>query len=163
MNITLQPVGVAASDYDGLIEALRARKSDLQLTDTALEELAGLTAGHVGKLLGDLRAKILGPVTLPLILQALAVKIVLVHDAEAAAKMEQRWERRERPAVNTNRLARLGQTTLRRVFPVVLSEQGKRAAACRMTKMTPAARSRVARQAARARWAKKRGPQRDRG
>jgi hypothetical protein len=37
---------------DDLIEALRARKDEIGLSNAVLEELAGMAAGHVDKVLG---------------------------------------------------------------------------------------------------------------
>lgn len=38
-------------DYDGLIAALRLRKAELGLSDAALEQISGMTSGHVSKIL----------------------------------------------------------------------------------------------------------------
>lgn len=142
-----------ASCYDGLIEGLRTRKAELQLTDAALEALSGLAAGHVGKLLGDLRSKTLGPISLPLMLQGLAVKIAIVEDVEMANKMSGRWEKRERPAVpHAQRTASLGKTTLRRVFSHVARAMQERSRDTYRHVTSKAKRKRIAKAAAHARW-----------
>ena len=84
-----------ASNYDELIEAIRARLEELQVSQAALEELAGLTGGHLGKLIGASRVKTLGMMSLFLILEALAVRVVFEEDPDLLRKMEGRWEKRE--------------------------------------------------------------------
>lgn len=150
-----EPAGISeVRDYDGLIEAFRARKAELGLTDAALNTLANLGGGHIGKLFGDARVKILGPHSLNNILWALAVKIVIVEDPEARADLEQHWEKRERPIVDAQRRAKLGKTTMRRVIPAVMSELGKRGAAVTNALKTKKQRSVAAKRAADARWSR---------
>lgn len=145
-----------AADYDGLIEGLRCRVVELGVTHAVLDELTGLQTGYIGKLLGPVQAKKLGPLSLNLLLQVLAVKIVLVEDPEGVAAMSARWEQRVRPDYNAERSASVGKTTIKRMFPVIAREMGKRSGAARMLKMKPETRRRVARQAAKARWQKRR-------
>ena len=83
-----------ASNYDELIECIRTRIDELQISQALLEEIAGLTTGHLGKLLGGGRVKNFGALTLFLILEALAVKIVFEEDSDLLRKMERRYERR---------------------------------------------------------------------
>jgi hypothetical protein len=144
------------TDYDGLIAALRTRKAELGLTDALVDELGNLARGHCGKILGPAMVKSLGRVSLGSLLGTLAVKLIMVEDAAALLQMQDHYERRIRPARDAHRLASLGKTTMKRVFPAVSSEIGKRAAAARMVKISPANRTRIARHAARARWSKRR-------
>ena len=65
------------SDYDELIAAIRQRVDELQISHAVLEELAGLAGGHFGKIVGASRVKTFGPLSLFLILEALAVNLVL--------------------------------------------------------------------------------------
>ena len=44
-----------ATCYDSLVAALRKRKSELGPADVIVDELAGLAAGHTGKILGGKR------------------------------------------------------------------------------------------------------------
>ena len=53
-----------ASNYDDLIEAIRSRVDELQISQALLEEIAGLTGGHIGKLLGGGQVKHFGMLTL---------------------------------------------------------------------------------------------------
>jgi hypothetical protein len=59
MNATV----VTIRSYDDLIEAFRARKGEIGLSNTDCDTLGGLTPGHTDKVLGPARAKNLGPLT----------------------------------------------------------------------------------------------------
>jgi hypothetical protein len=41
-----------ASDYDGLVAAIRMRVEELQISRETINEVAGLPAGYSGKILG---------------------------------------------------------------------------------------------------------------
>lgn len=143
-----------ATDADGLIELYRQRKDELGLTNEWFDEYSGLARGHVGKLLGDARAKNLGATTIHAMNCSLAVKFVMVVDVEQAAVMQPRWEKRERPLQAM--LNRLSMRAFERAKPHVMREVGraggKASASARMSKLTKAKRSKIARKAARARW-----------
>src|SRR5690348_10753754 len=80
--------------YRGLIEALRARKHELDVSCLTLDHVAGLASGHSGKLLGQGLTKGLGDVSLPLLLDALGLKLLLVPDDERLAKVRDRLTKR---------------------------------------------------------------------
>lgn len=141
-------------EYDALIEAMRGRLVELNITHATLDRITGLPGGYAGKVLGDARVRSLGPVSFGLLLQALGLKLAVLEDVEAVERMAIRWEERARPDYNANRIASVGKSTIRRMFPVIQAEIAKRASDARMVKMKPATRRRVARQAAKARWAK---------
>lgn len=72
-------------DYPALIEAIRARMADLGLRHLHLDAKAGLADGHASKILcsvGGKGWKVLGPVSLPLILATLDCHLALVPNAE---------------------------------------------------------------------------------
>jgi hypothetical protein len=81
----------AASDYVGLRDAIRARVEQLNISRECLDEVAGLPAGYSGKLLSQGKAKDVkrfGPLSLDLLLKATGLKLVLVDDREALAKVQ---------------------------------------------------------------------------
>ncbi len=91
-------VGVAA-DYDQLRELLRRRTEELHLSREVLDDIAGFSACYSTKLLTG--GKFLGPMSLGSLLGALGVKIALVVDEEASARVCGRWiPRDERYARN---------------------------------------------------------------
>lgn len=144
----------SAVDYDGLIAVLRDRVTELNITHATLDNLTGLQSGYCGKILGQLGVRSLGPISLGPMLQALAVKMVIVEDVEAAQKMAPRWEKRVRPDYNASREARIGKKLIRRAFPAFLMELSRLGNEARRTKLKSRERSRIARLAARARWNK---------
>jgi hypothetical protein len=77
-------------NYADLIAALRARKEALDISLATIEAVGGLTLGHAGKLLSPKPSKGLGEISLALVLQTLGVKLVLVEDPQAAAKLRPR-------------------------------------------------------------------------
>jgi hypothetical protein len=84
-----------AHDYDSLVAILRLRKNALRLSDAVTDDIAGLTAGHTGNLLGPSRVKTLGAMSLSALLGALALRLVVVEDVEQAARVRDRWGRRD--------------------------------------------------------------------
>ena len=84
-------------DYAGLVAALRARKAALDVTFATLEDIGGLQAGYLSKLMSPTApTKVFGPVSLELTLAALGVKILIVEDAAAMARVLSRLIRRYR-------------------------------------------------------------------
>ncbi len=83
------------ADYDGLIEALRQRKTDLGLSCLLMDELSGLPAGYTAKVLGPSRIKSLGAISTSAINGCLAIKLAVIEDLEAIQRMAGRWERRD--------------------------------------------------------------------
>lgn len=91
--------GQIVCSYDELIEVLRRRAQDLQISRLTLDELAGLSSGYSGKVLGLGQAKRLGPMSLESILGALALgiaRVELVEDPALVARMAPRWTKRKR-------------------------------------------------------------------
>jgi hypothetical protein len=72
-------------DYAGLIRTIRCRLAELQVTCEAASALAGLTDTHVSKLINPARSKILGRISLTVLLQVLGIRLVAVVDEEAFA------------------------------------------------------------------------------
>jgi hypothetical protein len=89
-----------------MVDAIRQRVDELNISRARVDQLCGLADGHTAKLLCPARVKRFGSTSLPLVLQALALRIVRVEiaeDPEAAAKMRQRWTPRKRPPVPSRR------------------------------------------------------------
>jgi hypothetical protein len=140
------------SNYDGLVEQLRARISAVGLSYRVLEEIAGLPEGGAGKYLADARARHFSVESLLQISEAVGIRALFVEDEKLLRKMQPLYEMRDAGKVHARRRAKLGATTMKRVRPVVLSELGRAGAATRNAALGPEVRSRLARLAARARW-----------
>lgn len=162
----------ARNGYDGLIIAVRARVAEVGLNSRALDELSGLTPGYSGKLLGAARTHSFGMDGLLAMFATLGLKMSIEIDPEQEAVMRPHWEPGQALQRRPNRLARLGETTIRRVLPAVAREMGRRGGRnasllsgqqasrskggkARARKMTKLQRRESARKAAVARWAKR--------
>jgi hypothetical protein len=111
-------------DYDSLIDALRAVKDHLQISNETLEEIAGLTRGHVDKLLGPSKSKTVGRAVLGLLLGGLGVRLRVEVDLEQAQKMAHRWERRR--ADHVREQTRLSKQILELAKPIILSQAARK-------------------------------------
>jgi hypothetical protein len=138
-----------ARDYDELVAVIRRRKDALQLSDAVVDELGGLAVGHTSKLLGSVPVKTLARVSLPALLGALAIKIVIMVDDEQAARIRRRWQRKatvmDHPPVMTLRQAR----------PIIRERDARKAAMARWKGKTPEERAAVVASLNAARAAKK--------
>ncbi|WGR91851.1 hypothetical protein MTX26_15935 [Bradyrhizobium sp. ISRA443] len=92
-----------------LVQLLRERRNELDITHETIDDISGLQSGYTGKLLSPVPIKQLGAVSLGAMLGALALKIVrieLVEDPEQADRMRPRWTPRKRPRFENTRGAR---------------------------------------------------------
>jgi hypothetical protein len=142
-------IGEAAS-HDELVALLRERQTALQLSDQTLDALAGLTHGHISKLLGPGRARGLSEISMNALLGALAVRFVIVEDAAQVVRMKPHWEGKDMKQVRLP--ARIGAALMKRMRPVVLRELGRRAGQARWRGIDPKLRSRRMSELARLRW-----------
>lgn len=143
-------IGVA-NDFTDLVRAMRERRIQLGLSQLALDDLAGLPSGYVGKLEANLtnpsarNARGMGRDSLPLLLGALGLQIGVVvapnrrefHAWRKQASLEDAIE-------------------IRDVLPTapssILTERASRGGAARAQRMSPEQRQAAARAAAAARW-----------
>jgi hypothetical protein len=82
-------LGRLISDYGGLLEAFRERAKELQISREGIDDIAGWADGYASKLLAGAAAKkrkIIGPLSLELMLGTLGLKLILVEDPEATAR-----------------------------------------------------------------------------
>jgi hypothetical protein len=96
----------AITSYDEMIDALRARKAELGLSDAVVDDLTGLPTGYTGKVLGPARVKKMGALSLWLMLEVLAFDMRLDSSVEKAARMQERWEKRSEGQANMNNKAK---------------------------------------------------------
>jgi hypothetical protein len=106
---------------DDLIEALRIAKAHRGLSNDFCDQRAGLTRGHVDKVLGPTRAKSLSPMVLDLLVEIFAVQFVMVPNPEAEARMKPRWEDRDTSNVRVGS-HRVSQAVLERAKPHVIRD-----------------------------------------
>jgi hypothetical protein len=80
-----------------LLEALRARRDELQLTHERIDDIAGWPSGYCGKLMANPPIRNLGWLSLNLALDALGVGLILVENPAQITRVKSRWIPRERP------------------------------------------------------------------
>jgi transcriptional regulator with XRE-family HTH domain len=85
-------------DAGQLLDSIVARKTEIMMSDADLERIAGLSAGHVTKILA---ARTRSPTieTLDKLLAALQLSIVLIRDGSRAADVQ--WAPRDASKVRT--------------------------------------------------------------
>ena len=134
--------------YNDLLDVLVARKNELGLSNETLEEIAGVTRGHVDKVFGPSREKRMGWFLFGLILPSLALKLLAVVDEPQAKLMHARWERRNTKQIRV-RSHEVNRMLLDHAKLEVFSEMGRRSAQMRTVRMDMEA---SVRRAAKARW-----------
>jgi hypothetical protein len=76
--------------YDQLIEVIRHRIAELDATCESVSELAGLSTTHTSRIVNPKRSRILGRMSLSVILQTLGIKLTATVDDEAYAPLRER-------------------------------------------------------------------------
>jgi len=135
---------------DDLIEALRSRKDELNLSNGFVEHQLQMGDGACNKILGPTQSKGLSLFVLLDMIELFGGQLVIQVDAETEARMRERWERRDAGKVHPPRrlsahLMRIAATQ----FYKRLSQLGNEA---RKVKLPREARSSIARAAALSRW-----------
>jgi hypothetical protein len=149
-----------------LIEALRNRARELQLTHETIDNVAGLQSGYTSKLLAPKPIKNLGPMSFESILGALGVAVVVVTDQAAVERVQGRWEKRKRPQKLSPSIPPSIENEVPLHLPVTSQLQallrdpgymrkiGLRGADVRNYRLSARRRKQIAREAAKARWAR---------
>jgi hypothetical protein len=144
----LRPIAIARS-YADLRRAIADWCGQIGMTREEMDEEAGLTSGHAGKILADKASRRLGIVTLGRVIAAAGLVMVLAIDPDAPPRPAKRGSNAN--GSNEKHWRRLRGTSW-----------GRRMAAMRAVKLSPIQRSESARKAAQARW-QRRGARRARG
>lgn len=139
------------NDYAGFHAALRARVDELQVTFDTIDEVAGFPSRYTSKLLAPGHTKWIGPMSFDALLGVLGLRLIVVEDVEALARVSARLVKRERPLVYTSE----GSINERRVMRLLKKRWrtwSSTANAIRNLKLTPEQRSRIGKKAIRTRW-----------
>jgi hypothetical protein len=117
-------LAVEVTTYQQLIDALIARRAELQITLAELDTWAGLSDRHCSKLMSSKPTKFLGPISLSCLLAALGLKLVVSVDEAAAARIERRLMKRRPGPVHRVRHAKgrsgLGETQDSSISPAAI-------------------------------------------
>jgi hypothetical protein len=145
------PIGTVINCRDDLVEVLRARKAELNLSNAYIEDQLHMAAGGADKVIGPSRTRGLSlPVALDLI-ELLGGRLVFEVDAETETRMRERWERRDSRKVHPPK-RRVSKAGLARAAPLLFSALGKAGGAARAKSLTAKQRKEIARTAALSRW-----------
>jgi hypothetical protein len=82
-------------DYAGLVECLRRRAEELDVSRMTLDDVAGLPSGLTGKILGGAHVKKLGRLSLGGLLGALGLELVVRENPDALERVRRRLEKRK--------------------------------------------------------------------
>lgn len=144
-----------AHDYASLIEAFRAVKAQLQLSNETVDALCGFTKGQCDKLLGPTCARAFSPLTFNGLAWCLALKIEVSLDMNRVREMQAHWETRNGAQARALP-SRISKVIVARAKPIVLSDLSKLGNEARQLMLPGKHRSQIARKAGRARWRKER-------
>jgi len=136
---------------EGLRLALRDRREALNVSFEAVDSIAGLTPGHASKLLSPTGIRKLGDTSLPLLLGALGLKLILIEDTAAFERVRARLVPRQPNAIRQTACFWAGKARIivsRRWVKRIAREGGR----ARARVLTPNERSKQARAAAVYRW-----------
>jgi hypothetical protein len=86
MSTAAQPFCRQVIDYSALVDAVRDRSEQMELSRLELDHIAGLTPGHSDKILRPRPEKRFGIMSLGAILQTLGLVLVIVEDPAARDK-----------------------------------------------------------------------------
>jgi hypothetical protein len=76
--------------YEDLHRIMRARANDLKLSRESIDAIAGLQPGYAAKLLSPRPIKKLGPLSIPLVLPVLGMKLIAVVDEQQTRDLQAR-------------------------------------------------------------------------
>jgi hypothetical protein len=155
--MTAPKTPVIVRDYDQLLAALRARAAELELTHEVLDDASGLSSGYASKLLCDPPIRHLGRISLGCFLGAVGLKLVVVEDVEALARIRPKLVKRKiAPKRKNADTAMLTEPSRERprFLPFLDPAFARSARARGVLLQSPQRRRQIARVAARARWAR---------
>lgn len=80
-----------------LLDVIRARRDELNISHETIDNIAGLQAGYTSKMLAEKPIRGVGYMSLGAVLGSLGIGLAVVEDTEQRAKVETRWQKRKRP------------------------------------------------------------------
>lgn len=132
------------TDMEALHEAFRDRVEDLQVTRIAVDVAGRLTPGYSSKLLCEPPMKLLGLTSLPRMLKATGMALVLVIDDERFAPLKAKMAKRKRIVPPNG--------SIKKPAWLITREASQNMQVLRNKKLSPRQRRLIAKRAAKARW-----------
>jgi hypothetical protein len=100
---------------DEILDAVKARKEALGLSDALVDEIAGYSAGRWNKSFGPSCEKPPSVSTLMIFADVLGLSIMLVEDPQKVRRMSSRWQRRAEGYVHD--ASKVASSAMRRLRP----------------------------------------------
>lgn len=149
------------TDYNSLQAALRQRVVALNISYKTVDNEADLTPGHANKLLSTYPIRALGRTTLGPMLAALGIKIVIIEDPAAQARITAYPQHHGSGPKRVLKPLSMGVANLpeiraleKRVLRDLMRKNGRKGGKARKRLVPKGRRTRIARKAAKARWSK---------
>jgi hypothetical protein len=137
-------------DYDQMLNVIRAHIESLNISRATIDYASGTQSGYAAKVFGPKPLKRMGPTSMPLILEALGLRLAVEIDPEATARITSRMAKRE--VSNPVRALPWGKARSRVVSKRWVRRIAREGGRARALALTPKQRSASARKAAKARW-----------
>ena len=115
-------------NHNDLADAFAAIRTHLDLSNEFCEELGGLTRGHLDKTIGSgIRTKQIGPRLFDIFCELFAVEFVMRVNLEAKARMQRRYERRNKQQVRVPRPHPISKELLERAKQIIFAKHTRKA------------------------------------
>jgi hypothetical protein len=88
------PVGRLIASYDDFISVCRDRADELEMSRLEIDHISGLSTGYASILLMKTPRKNFGPISLPLMLDVLGIRLLVVEDPKLTARTLKRRTKR---------------------------------------------------------------------
>jgi hypothetical protein len=148
-----------------LIDAIRARRDELNLSHETIDSISGMPNGYTSKLLAPKPIRGFGYESFGAVLGALGLAVTVMPDAESTKRVQNRWVKRKRPqklpsasipaSIDNEVPAELHVTPeLQRLLndPAYMKKLAIRGGNVRSYRLSARRRRQIAKAAARARW-----------
>jgi hypothetical protein len=139
-------------NYDGLVEALRKRADELQVSRLQIDAMSGLPDGYAAKILAPVQVRALGRISLGPMLQAMGLALLVVEDVETLDRLNRRLVKLQKRRHADDSMPTIKRHKRRGFWRS--SEWGRIMRSRAFANQSAPQRSRLARHASRCRWAK---------
>jgi hypothetical protein len=141
-------------DYDGLLAIVRQHVEELNISRETIDYASGAQSGYSSKIFAPTPTKRMGPITLPLILETLGLRLAVEIDPEATARLTSKLPKREVKV--PIQAAKTGRGKSRLVSKRFLRKIARLGGVARMASMSAKQRSKHGRKAVLKRWSRPR-------
>jgi hypothetical protein len=140
----------AIANHDALLEAIRKRIEELNISYETLEALAGIQSGYASKFLASPPPKRVTAFTWFLVLQALGMEMQLAENPQLAEKLRER--RAKKKLTKKAKGLPAGSTYKYELTPDLMRRRARMGGYARAKRLSPERLSEIGRNAINARW-----------